>query len=214
MLSLSSPTSPRPNDVKHALHKDVFHPNGERLVGFMRVSKTDTLLSLSKKENVHYLCCSVTVKRPVRAFISRYRKPDKGEGYEQRRRWPLEELTKVDGHSTVATCLQFDLHFDRAFCFEAGAYREKEDFLESLASVCSKHLNNGARPPLFENVSQKVRKPLPSATELAAQMAKNKRELQERGHRISELENRTAEMAETARTFSETARDLANHYKK
>ena len=71
---------------------------------------------------------------------------------------------KVDGVSTVNTCLQFDLHFDRAFCFEAGAYREKEDFLESLASVCSKHLNNGARPPTFENVSQKVRKPLPSAT--------------------------------------------------
>ena len=26
-------------------------------------------------------------------LLLRYRKPDKGEGYEQRRRWPLEQLT-------------------------------------------------------------------------------------------------------------------------
>ena len=28
----------RANDIKHLLHKEVFHPNGERLIGFTQVS--------------------------------------------------------------------------------------------------------------------------------------------------------------------------------
>ncbi|XP_002131400.2 syntaxin-binding protein 6 [Ciona intestinalis] len=210
----SSPVEPRPQEVKHALHKDVFHPNGERLVGFMKVSKTEPGgLPFNKKENIHYLCCSVTVKRPSKAFISRYRKPDKGEGYEQRRLWPIEELTKVDGRDPSNSCNQFDLYFDRAFRFEATSFKEKEEFLVNIGSLCSKYLGSQPPPP-FVNVTKKVTKTLPAvAVDTKSQMQKNKQELVERGQKISQLENKTAEMADSAKSFSQTAHELANHYK-
>ena len=44
-------------------------------------------------------------------------------------------------------------------------------------------------------------------------MSSNQRELHERGAKVSELESRTQDMADTAKTFSETARDLAAHYR-
>jgi len=39
MASPGFDATPRPQEVKHALHKEVFLPNGERLVGFMKVCK-------------------------------------------------------------------------------------------------------------------------------------------------------------------------------
>lgn len=183
-------------------------------MAFTKVAKSEPgTLSVFRKENVHYLCCSATTKRPVKVYISRYRRPDKGEGYEERRKWSLEELKKVDGHDLSPSCLNFDLHFDRPFRFEATAHGDKEDFLEGIAQACGKY--HGAQPPpVFENVSSKVKKNLPTASDLRSQMASNQREVAERGHKISELESRTADMAETAKSFSETARDLANHYRK
>jgi len=204
----------RPFEVKHILHKDIFHPNGERLLAFIQVSKSEPRsLSFIKKENVHYLCCSVTVKRPIKAYISRYRRPDKGDGYEERRKWSLEELAKVDGMDTSSNCLSFELHFDKMFRFECLQFNDKDEFLENLAQICNKYLQNSPIP-IFENISTKVKKNLPSISDLRNQMNRNIRDVQEREHKLSELESKTSDMAESARSFSETARDLANHYRK
>jgi len=214
---MSSPQpTPRPHEVKHTLHKNVFHPNGERLLAFTQVAKTETsgLSFMKNKENVHYLCCSVTTKRPQKVYISRYRRPDKGDGYEERRKWPIEELTKVDGRDVSPNCLQIHLHFQqqRIFRFECTQPNHKEEFLEGIAHAC-KYFPPNLPPPVFENCSNKVKKNLPNTSDLRSQMSSNQRELTERGAKVSELESRTADMADQAKTFSETARDLAAHYR-
>ncbi len=69
----------------------------------------------------------------------------------------------MDGHDLSPSCLNFDLHFDRPFRFEATAHGDKEDFLEGIAQACGKY--HGAQPPpVFENVSSKVKKNLPTAS--------------------------------------------------
>jgi len=214
---MSSPLpTPRPHEVKHTLHKNVFHPNGERLLAFTQVAKTETsgLSFMKNKENVHYLCCSVTTKRPQKVYISRYRRPDKGDGYEERRKWPIEELTKVDGRDVSPNCLQIHLHFQqqRIFRFECAQPNHKEEFLEGIAQAC-KYFPPNLSPPVFENCSSKVKKNLPNTSDLRSQMSSNQRELAERGAKVSELESRTQDMADQAKTFSETARDLAAHYR-
>lgn len=44
-------------------------------------------------------------------------------------------------------------------------------------------------------------------------MERNKRELFERGQKLAGVETKTAEMAESAKSFSQKAHELANHYK-
>jgi len=246
MSSLQPPNTPRPHEVKHTLHRNVFHPNGERLIAFTQVAKTEPsgLSFMKNKENIHYLCCSATTKRPYKVYISRYRRPDKGDGYEERRKWPIEELTKVDGRDVSPSCLELHLHFQqqKIFRFECTQPNHKEEFLEGIAQAC-KYFPPNLSPPVFENCSNKVKKNLPNASgeifgkffnstglsvlcltsmfmfpvpftkDLRSQMSSNQRELHERGAKVSELESRTQDMADTAKTFSETARDLAAHYR-
>ena len=49
--------------------------------------------------------------------------------------------------------------------------------------------------------------------DVGSQMDKNRRDLLERGHKLSSVETKTAEMAESAKSFSQTAHELANYYK-
>ncbi|CAK8696643.1 syntaxin-binding protein 6-like [Clavelina lepadiformis] len=197
----------RPHEVKHYLHKEVFHPNGERLVAFIKVLKTEPSL-LSKAENEHYLCCSVTVKRPSKVFITRFRRADDGKGFQKRRHWSLEDLKKVDGYSDDS--MQFDIHFDRPYKFQALSLGEKNEFLENFASLCTKYL--GSICPSFENVSRKVHDCLPASEDTKSLMTKNKAQLDERGKKLSNMERNTAEMASSAQTFHQTATDLSKQY--
>ena len=69
----------------------------------------------------------------------------------------------VDGCDVSPENLNFDLHFDkerqRYIAFEL---KERNEFLEHLATACSKY--NSAAPPAFENVSSRVKKNLPTAS--------------------------------------------------
>uniref|UniRef100_H2Y7S3 V-SNARE coiled-coil homology domain-containing protein n=1 Tax=Ciona savignyi TaxID=51511 RepID=H2Y7S3_CIOSA len=122
------------------------------------------------------------------------------------------DLTKVDGREATDKCNQFDLYFDRAFRFEATSFREKEEFLVNIGSLCSKYLD-GKPPPPFVNVTKKVTKTLPAVSDTMSQMHRNQQELMERGQKLSQLDHKTEEMADSAKSFSQTAHQLANHYK-
>ena len=47
----------RPHEVKHLLHKEVFHPNGERLIGFTKV--ISVMHCCSRRSNS--LLCSISM---------------------------------------------------------------------------------------------------------------------------------------------------------
>lgn len=106
--------------IKHALQRDIFTPNDERLLGIVNVCKA------GKKKKNCFLCAtgncrhlwmyrqlftvkhgnivclklcisySVTTERPMQVKVVKVKKSDKGDFYKQQQTWELRDLTEVD----------------------------------------------------------------------------------------------------------------------
>lgn len=106
--------------IKHALQRDIFTPNDERLLGIVNVCKA------GKKKKNCFLCAtgdcrllwmykqlftvkhtkivclklcishSVTTERPVQVKVVKVKKSDKGDFYKRQQTWELRDLTEVD----------------------------------------------------------------------------------------------------------------------
>lgn len=106
--------------IKHALQRDIFTPNDERLLGIVNVCKA------GKKKKNCFLCATgnlvmtvencyrrlllfsgivskiswsfvpVTTERPVQVKVVKVKKSDKGDFYKRQQTWELRDLTEVD----------------------------------------------------------------------------------------------------------------------
>jgi len=110
--------------IKHALQRDIFTPNDERLLSIVNVCKA------GKKKKNCFLCAtgrtqtqsdpaypcpdhiskrlsiilpyqfcllsSVTTERPVQVKVVKVKKSDKGDFYKRQMAWELRDLTEVD----------------------------------------------------------------------------------------------------------------------
>lgn len=125
--------------IKHALQRDIFTPNDERLLGIVNVCKA------GKKKKNCFLCAtgecrmlrmyrqiftvkhtkivclkliafphSVTTERPVQVKVVKVKKSDKGDFYKRQQTWELRDLTEVDAKD--ASKVRMTIGFFFFFC--------------------------------------------------------------------------------------------------
>lgn len=107
--------------IKHALQRDIFTPNDERLLGIVNVCKAGKKkkncflcatgdcglcrgrASNYSQQNTPRLCASilhishsVTTERPVQVKVVKVKKSDKGDFYKRQQTWELRDLIEVD----------------------------------------------------------------------------------------------------------------------
>lgn len=107
--------------IKHALQRDIFTPNDERLLCIVNVCKagkkkkncflcatgrrftkhTHTQLpTIMENSGVCLIFCGlsvqVTTERPVQVKVVKVKKSDKGDFYKRQQTWELRDLTEVD----------------------------------------------------------------------------------------------------------------------
>ncbi|KAG1710455.1 Exocyst complex component 1 [Nymphon striatum] len=133
--------------IRHSLHRDVFQPNDERLIGVVCVAKA------SKKKKTSFLCATVTIEKPIQATIYQVKKSDK-DNYKKRLQWPLRELKTVDGKSVTKETAEFDLHFDRCYKWIASSVQERDAFISCLWKLCHRYLLR--QKPNFTNVPENL----------------------------------------------------------
>lgn len=199
------------SDVKHYLHGNVYHPRKQRIISFIQVSKTEPSKNpLKKKDNCHYLCLFANVGKPYEPSLARYiRCPNNEDVFEQRRLWNLTELSKVDGKQSSCSG-NFELCFDSPFKFEAKNSQEKEKFIEDIADALKKLTT--LVPPEFIDVNITSNDAVRKIASKRSQLERTKQELVERGQKLSDIEQKTAEMAGSAETFAESAQKLAHQH--
>ncbi|XP_035207311.1 exocyst complex component 1-like [Stegodyphus dumicola] len=132
--------------IRHSLHKEVFLPNDERLVGVVNVAKA------SKKKKTAFLCLAVNNEKPSIITISQVKKSDK-EGYKKKCSWQLRELKLVDGKDEKKPTAEFDLHFEKVYKWIASNVSEKHAFIKCLWKFCS-HLPR--QKPTFINIPKEL----------------------------------------------------------
>ncbi|GIY61293.1 exocyst complex component 1 [Caerostris extrusa] len=132
--------------IRHTLHKEVFLPNDERLVGVVNVAKA------SKKKKTAYLCLAVNNEKPSMITVNQVKKSDK-EGYKKKSSWQLRELKLVDGKDENKTTAEFDLHFEKVYKWVANSASEKNSFIKCLWKFCS-HLPR--QKPTFINIPKDI----------------------------------------------------------
>ncbi|XP_013926990.1 PREDICTED: exocyst complex component 1-like, partial [Thamnophis sirtalis] len=81
--------------IKHALQRDIFTPNDERLLSIVNVCKA------GKKKRNCFLCATVTTERPVQVKVIKVKKSDKGDFYKRQIAWELRDLTVVDAKDAI-----------------------------------------------------------------------------------------------------------------
>ncbi|GFQ88887.1 exocyst complex component 1 [Trichonephila clavata] len=128
--------------IRHTLHKEVFLPNDERLVGVVNVAKA------SKKKKTAYLCLAVNNEKPSLITICQVKKSDR-ESYKKKSSWQLRELKLVDGKDENKTTAEFDLHFEKVYKWIANSASEKNSFIKCLWKFCN-HLPR--QKPTFINI--------------------------------------------------------------
>lgn len=109
--------------IKHALQRDIFTPNDERLLSIVNVCKAGKkkkncflcatgnwwniawhqLVKLIKSQIIIWKLCEtnfvfglVTTERPVQVKVVKVKKSDKGDFYKRQMAWELRDLTEVD----------------------------------------------------------------------------------------------------------------------
>ncbi|KAG1710456.1 Exocyst complex component 1 [Nymphon striatum] len=145
--------------IRHSLHRDVFQPNDERLIGVVCVAKA------SKKKKTSFLCATVTIEKPIQATIYQVKKSDK-DNYKKRLQWPLRELKTVDGKSVTKETAEFDLHFDRCYKWIASSVQERDAFISCLWKLCHRYLLR--QKPNFTNVPENLLEECIQVSESAA----------------------------------------------
>ncbi|KAG6925702.1 exocyst complex component 1, partial [Chelydra serpentina] len=95
----SVPDGEKMTAIKHALQRDIFTPNDERLLSIVNVCKA------GKKKRNCFLCATVTTERPVQVNVVKVKKSDKGDFYKRQTAWALRDLAIVDAKDAVKVCI-------------------------------------------------------------------------------------------------------------
>uniref|UniRef100_A0A8D0HS69 Exocyst complex component 1 n=1 Tax=Sphenodon punctatus TaxID=8508 RepID=A0A8D0HS69_SPHPU len=130
--------------IKHALQRDIFTPNDERLLSIVNVCKA------GKKKRNCFLCATVTTERPVQVNVVKVKKSDKGDFYKRQTAWALRDLAVVDAKDAVKENPEFDLHFDKVYKWVASSTAEKNTFISCIWKLNQRYLR---KKIYFINVS-------------------------------------------------------------
>ncbi|KAM5193660.1 exocyst complex component 1 isoform 2-T2 [Mantella aurantiaca] len=120
--------------IKHALQRDIFTPNDERLLSIVNVCKA------GKKKKNCFLCATVTTERPVHVRVVKVKKSDKGDFYKTQTTWLLQDLTMVDAKDSLKENPDFDLHFDKIYKWVASSPAEKNAFISCILKLNQRYL--------------------------------------------------------------------------
>ncbi|XP_067272938.1 exocyst complex component 1 isoform X3 [Pseudorasbora parva] len=142
--------------IKHALQRDIFTPNDERLLSIVNVCKA------GKKKKNCFLCATVTTERPVQVKVVKVKKSDKGDFYKRQMAWELRDLTEVDAKDATKENPEFDLHFEKVYRWVASSAAEKNSFISCIWKLNQRYLRKKVE---FENVSPQLLEELPKAEE-------------------------------------------------
>ncbi|XP_051510866.1 exocyst complex component 1 isoform X4 [Myxocyprinus asiaticus] len=133
--------------IKHALQRDIFTPNDERLLSIVNVCKA------GKKKKNCFLCATVTTERPVQVKVVKVKKSDKGDFYKRQMAWELRDLTKVDAKDANKENPEFDLHFEKVYRWVASSTAEKNSFISCIWKLNQRYLRKKVE---FVNVSPQL----------------------------------------------------------
>lgn len=133
--------------IKHALQRDIFTPNDERLLGIVNVCKA------GKKKKNCFLCATVTTERPVQVKVVKVKKSDKGDFYKRQLTWELRDLTEVDAKDASKENPEFDLHFEKVYKWVASSTAEKNSFISCIWKLNQRYLRKKLE---FVNVSPQL----------------------------------------------------------
>ncbi|XP_039606818.1 exocyst complex component 1 isoform X6 [Polypterus senegalus] len=142
--------------IKHALQRDIFTPNDERLLSIVNVCKA------GKKKKNCFLCATVTTERPVQVRVVKVKKSDKGDFYKRQTAWELRDLAIVDAKDANKENPEFDLHFDKVYKWVASSTAEKNSFISCIWKLSQRYLRKKIE---FANVSSQLLEELPKAEE-------------------------------------------------
>ncbi|XP_028658089.1 exocyst complex component 1 isoform X5 [Erpetoichthys calabaricus] len=133
--------------IKHALQRDIFTPNDERLLSIVNVCKA------GKKKKNCFLCATVTTERPVQVRVVKVKKSDKGDFYKRQTAWELRDLAIVDAKDANKENPEFDLHFDKVYKWVASSTAEKNSFISCIWKLSQRYLRKKIE---FVNVSSQL----------------------------------------------------------
>ncbi|XP_048797524.1 exocyst complex component 1 isoform X6 [Lagopus muta] len=150
--------------IKHALQRDIFTPNDERLLSIVNVCKA------GKKKRNCFLCATVTTERPVQVNVVKVKKSDKGDFYKRQTAWALRDLAVVDAKDAVKENPEFDLHFDKVYKWVASSTVEKNTFISCIWKLNQRYLRKKID---FINVSSQLLEELPKVTEESVPSGEN-----------------------------------------
>ncbi|XP_056621063.1 exocyst complex component 1 isoform X3 [Triplophysa dalaica] len=142
--------------IKHALQRDIFTPNDERLLSIVNVCKA------GKKKKNCFLCATVTTERPVQVKVVKVKKSDKGDFYKRQMAWELRDLMEVDAKDANKDNPEFDLHFEKVYRWVASSTAEKNSFISCIWKLNQRYLRKKLE---FANVSPQLLEELPKAEE-------------------------------------------------
>uniref|UniRef100_A0A5F8HKL3 Exocyst complex component 1 n=1 Tax=Monodelphis domestica TaxID=13616 RepID=A0A5F8HKL3_MONDO len=133
--------------IKHALQRDIFTPNDERLLSIVNVCKA------GKKKKNCFLCATVTTERPVQVNVVKVKKSDKGDFYKRQIAWALRDLAVVDAKDAIKENPEFDLHFEKIYKWVASSTAEKNTFISCIWKLNQRYLRKKID---FVNVSSQL----------------------------------------------------------
>uniref|UniRef100_A0A8D0BYA8 Exocyst complex component 1 n=1 Tax=Salvator merianae TaxID=96440 RepID=A0A8D0BYA8_SALMN len=145
--------------IKHALQRDIFTPNDERLLSIVNVCKA------GKKKKNCFLCATVTTERPVQVNVVKVKKSDKGDFYKRQTAWVLRDLAVVDAKDAIKENPEFDLHFDKVYKWVASSIAEKNTFISCLWKLNQRYIRKKID---FINVSSQLLEVVDEYQELSA----------------------------------------------
>ncbi|KAM4053316.1 exocyst complex component 1 isoform 6-T6 [Anomaloglossus baeobatrachus] len=133
--------------IKHALQRDIFTPNDERLLSIVNVCKA------GKKKKNCFLCATVTTEWPAQVRVVKVKKSDKGDFYKTQTAWLLMDLSMVDAKDALKESPDFDLHFDKIYKWVASSPAEKNAFISCIWKLNQRYLRKKID---FANVSSQL----------------------------------------------------------
>ncbi|XP_053110518.1 exocyst complex component 1 isoform X3 [Hemicordylus capensis] len=150
--------------IKHALQRDIFTPNDERLLSIVNVCKA------GKKKRNCFLCATVTTERPVQVNVVKVKKSDKGDFYKRQTAWALRDLAVVDAKDAIKENPEFDLHFEKVYKWVASSTAEKNTFISCIWKLNQRYLRKKID---FINVSSQLLEELPKVAEESVPSGEN-----------------------------------------
>ncbi|XP_066429460.1 exocyst complex component 1 isoform X5 [Eleutherodactylus coqui] len=150
--------------IKHALQRDIFTPNDERLLSIVNVCKA------GKKKKNCFLCATVTTEWPAHVRVVKVKKSDKGDFYKTQTAWLLKDLSMVDAKDALKESPDFDLHFDKVYKWVASSPAEKNAFISCIWKLNQRYLRKKID---FANVSSQLLEELPKVAEESVPSGEN-----------------------------------------